>query len=221
MNPFTVLDRQNLHHSQLFISDSDKTVNDLFDVFESNLKISTQANEFFFYENYDKFLIDDARKIFDLHLKKTPKDDLQVFVIKFNFITREAQNAILKMIEEPKPRTHFFIIAPSKNIFLETILSRVEIIDLGNFYKKSTQEAVMFLRKGVGNRIKYVSEFLNSIKKGEKTKQDALDLLSGLEVELEKKQKFESLKIVVDTRKYINLSGASVKILLENVALNV
>ncbi len=221
MNKLKSLNREHLHHSHLIISNADDVMDDVFFAIENNLKIKTKANEFFFYEKYDKFLIGDARKVFDIHLKKTPKDDLQVFVLSFNFITREAQNAILKMLEEPKDRTHFFIIAPSKNMFLETIISRVAIIDLSSEQTSSLDNARVFMKKKIGDRMKTIATLIKDIRDDKKTKQDVVNLLSGLEIELERKRDFEALRQVLEAKKYINLSGASLKILLENVALNV
>lgn len=221
---FEKINRQNLHPANLLICDFESIEKDIFDVVENDLKIETKANEFFFFEKYDKFLIDDARKVFDLHLKKTPKDDLQVFVIAFNFITTEAQNALLKMFEEPKARTHFFIISPSKSLFLETILSRVNLIESQVSSPKS--KSLDFLNMNIGERIKFIADLTKDIKGDKAVKQDAIDLLSGLELELYKKAeasslKAQGLKSIIEARKYINLSGASVKILLESVALSV
>ena len=77
------------------------------------------------------------------------------------------------------------------------------------------------MRKNIGDRIKWIADLTKDIRNEKAVKQEAIDLLSGLEVELEKKKNFEPLKSVIEAKKYINLNGASVKILLENVALNV
>jgi hypothetical protein len=213
------LNRENLHHAHIVISDFDSIEDEILEVVENNLNVKTKANEFFYFQKYDKFLIGDARNVFDLHLKKTPKDDLQVFVIAFNFITREAQNAILKMLEEPKDRTVFFIVAPSKSLFLETIISRVSVYEFATSNIEST--AKEFLNKKVGDRIKFITGFVKDIREEKKSKQDAIDLLSGLEVEIEKTKNYKALKEIIETRQYMNLNGASVKILLENIALSV
>lgn len=209
--------KENFHHANLIIG-GEKILDKVFS-FVEGLGVKTQGNENFILEKKDKFLINDARNIFEKHLKKTPKDELQVFVLSFNFITTEAQNALLKMFEEPRPRTHFFIIAPSKSLFLETILSRVNLILTSDIDHQSL--ARNFLKKNIGERIKFISDLTKKIKDEKAVKQDAIDLLSSLEFQLEKDRKFESLKSVIEARKYINLNGASVKILLENVALNV
>lgn len=219
-----LITKENLHHSNLIISGED--VLDEVLSFVESLNVKTFGNENFIFEKFDKFLIDDARRIFDIHLRKTPEGELQVFVLSFNFITIEAQNALLKMFEEPKERTVFFIISPNKNIFLETILSRVNLIDSKVY--NLTSKASKFLKMNIGERMKFISDLTKDIKGEKAVKQDAINLLSQLEVEIERKgiseegsEIYNSLKTIILARKYINLNGASVKILLENVALHI
>lgn len=214
--------KENLHHSNLIIG-GEEILDEVFS-FVEGLGVKISGNENFIFEKTDKFLIDNARRLFDMHLKKTPVGELQVFVIAFNFITREAQNSLLKMLEEPKDRTHFFIICPSKNLFLDTIISRVNLIETKTF--SNQQSAISFLNMNIGERIKFIANLTKDIKDEKVKKQTAIDLLSGLEVEFSKREqgtgnRRQKLKSVLDARKYINLNGASVKILLENVALNI
>lgn len=222
MNFLSSITKQNLHHSNLIIS-GEEVLDEVLSFVES-LNVKTFGNENFIFEKFDKFLIDDARRIFDIHLRKTPEGELQVFVLSFNFITTEAQNALLKMFEEPKERTIFFIISPNKNIFLETILSRINLIDSKAY--NLTSKASKFLKMNIGERMKFVADLTKDIKGEKAVKQDAIDLLSELEVEIFKRAQstehgLRSLGSLIEARKYINLNGASVKILLENVALNI
>lgn len=54
----------------------------------------------------------------------------QVMVIQFLRATSQAQNALLKAIEEPQPGVHIFILAPRTTPILPTITSRcIELFD--------------------------------------------------------------------------------------------
>lgn len=220
MNPFQNLTKDNLHHVHLVISDFDLIKDELFGFFENVLNVSLHGNEFFYFKQYDKFLVKDAEQILEMHLRKTPRSTIQLIVLNFNFINIEAQNKMLKMLEEPRPRTYFFIIAPNKNIFLDTIISRVNFIEAIKSEIRN-QKSENFLKMNIGERVKFISELVKNIKDEKVNKQSAIDLLSGIEEELESQKNFVGLKSVVEAKKYINLSGASVKILLETVALNV
>lgn len=54
----------------------------------------------------------------------------KILVVKLNFITEPAQNALLKTLEEPLGESRIFVLASSRQIFLPTILSRLLEIKL-------------------------------------------------------------------------------------------
>jgi hypothetical protein len=236
MDKLLSLTKDTLHHAYLLIRDTDGVYEEICPFFEKNLGIKTKGNADFVFEKFDKFLIDDARRIFDLHMGKTHRDSLQIIVIAFNFITTQAQNALLKMLEEPTDRTHFFIISPNKNIFLDTIISRVSVFEMedSGFPASPAGRSILdsgkkFLEMSLKDRLDYVSKFVKDLKDEKRTKQDAINLLSGIESSMRREIKnskdyekgSDALKQVVKSKGYINLNGASVKNLLENIALNV
>lgn len=62
---------------------------------------------------------------------KPLKGEKKMFVIEnAHTITMEAQNALLKVLEEPPLHTYFFLSAQNENAFLPTILSRCKLIVL-------------------------------------------------------------------------------------------
>lgn len=68
--------------------------------------------------------VDDAREIIR---EATLADDERVIILTSLAVTREAQNALLKLLEEPRAGTTLAWCLPSKGILLPTILSRVMI----------------------------------------------------------------------------------------------
>lgn len=52
-------------------------------------------------------------------------------------LTPEAQNALLKTLEEPPPRTHLVLEAPASDMLLATITSRCHVIHLNETQKQS------------------------------------------------------------------------------------
>lgn len=69
------------------------------------------------------------QKIFLTPLKSKNK----LLVIKnAGLLTPEAQNALLKLLEEPPDHTFIYLEAADKEVFLPTILSRCQIITLSN-----------------------------------------------------------------------------------------
>ena len=96
------------------------------------MKFPVTGNPDFWQGDYNVFKIADSRKINEAHLNKPVKYDRKIFVISANFITKDAQNSLLKIFEEPNPGTHFFVIMP-QNILLSTLRSRMQIVNLQNF----------------------------------------------------------------------------------------
>jgi len=56
-------------------------------------------------------------------------DKLKVIILVFNKATIQAQNAMLKILEEPPLNTIFILICPNKSFLLATVLSRLLIVD--------------------------------------------------------------------------------------------
>jgi DNA polymerase III gamma/tau subunit len=55
-----------------------------------------------------------------------------VFIIRqANLMNPQAQNALLKIFEEPAPHLCFILTCPSKSAFLDTIISRATVYSLG------------------------------------------------------------------------------------------
>jgi DNA polymerase III delta prime subunit len=62
--------------------------------------------------NYDTILVDQAREIIDLANRKISDSKKSFFFIKTNSMTHQAQNSLLKSLEEPTSGLHFFFVLP-------------------------------------------------------------------------------------------------------------
>lgn len=161
----------NLHHAYICEGEKDSIFPSICSFLENDLKFATKANPDFVYEEWDKFLISHARRLQEMQLNKTTNSGRKIFIISFNFITREAQNALLKVLEEPTSGTHFFFITPSAHVFLDTVLSRIQLIS--DFKQKVNINVNKSINKSINiNKDKYKAEeekFLNA-KLGERMK---------------------------------------------------
>jgi DNA polymerase III delta prime subunit len=81
-------------------------------------------------------------------------------------ITIEAQNALLKILEEPPSNTIIYITIPNKDLVLPTILSRCKVVELKDKDPKvSRDEITQYLNilislrsSGIGNRLKLAQD---------------------------------------------------------------
>lgn len=88
---------------------------------------------------YEDFKILDARFLQKTISQKLGQNEKRIFVISNP--TPEAQNAILKTIEELPEYAFVFFISNNRESFLSTILSRSRIIDLGlNVFEDKVME---------------------------------------------------------------------------------
>lgn len=87
--------------------------------------------------------IDSAREI-KSHLTRKPYQSKAITIIlqEAQTLTIEAQNALLKTLEEPPGSTQIYITAPDANHFLPTVLSRTHLIDLGPLENTFDQESI-------------------------------------------------------------------------------
>jgi len=83
-------------------------------------------------QSYEKIMgIEDVRSIQEQILLKPFRGKTKAVVIEaYENITPEAQNALLKILEEPPNNTIIIVTATKKDLFLPTILSRCKIIIL-------------------------------------------------------------------------------------------
>ncbi|MCD5390244.1 MAG: hypothetical protein LR005_02595 [Candidatus Pacebacteria bacterium] len=210
------------HHAYGFESHGLKTSD--FDEFIDKKRFS-----YVFSKHYDSFKINDARTIKSLGVEKTDRESL--FIISFTHINNEAQNTLLKLIEEPKSQTTFFFIFPNAKKILPTILSRLELISLNRVL--DTQErkinAVDFIKMTLNERFTIIKSVTGKPKKGELAenklnKADLQALLDDLEIFYIKQKPSQKrnkiLETILNSRKYMTANGASIKMIIDNVSIN-
>ena len=175
----------NLHHAYFISGDRDDAKREVFSFVESSLNISIKGNPDVTFREYETFGIDDARWLKERQEKSAFGEGKKIFIIAFNFITTEAQNALLKVFEEPTTDTIFFTVAPSSAILLPTLRSRLSIISLPDSETASNKEAEEFLKADIDSRLKMTEKFKDT--ENETKKSELLSLISQIEVAIKKK----------------------------------
>jgi DNA polymerase III delta prime subunit len=226
------------HHAYLLIGSAPLRL-DLISILEKDHNILAQANPDFYDRSYENLTIDDARELKSLHsTRPIGVTGKKIFIITTNAATVEAQNALLKLLEEPAEYAHFFLIVPSGHILLPTVKSRMREIAQGGGVrgegigkhksleqKEIIEEAKKFLNMTPAKRLEVVKKLVEDITKEKKTKQDAINFLDAIQAvvyeEKGVKSARPSLEVIETSRKYIHDRAPSVKMLMEYVALNV
>ncbi len=214
-----------LHHAYCIVGEREEVTSGLLELFEKELKIETPGNPDFWRGEFDSLSIDDARQIAEVQNKKAyAVGGKKIFLIIANKINREAQNALLKIFEEPTPDTHFFLVMPSSEGLLPTLKSRLFIIQ-SESENKWEAEAKMFLSATKPKRLVLVKKMTEEISDEKKTKADAISFLNAVESVLKEKigkLKSDDVKVfeeLIKFRSYLGDQSPSVKMLLEHLAL--
>ncbi len=148
----------------------------------------------------------------------------RVWVISTASIPHESQNALLKILEEPKPHNTFFIIMNTVGTLLPTLVSRIVIVEHGvqaegnaELIELGFPSAQDFVEATAGNRLNYVAGIL---KKYESEKIHKGHIRSWCESLLSvQKTSAAFKKALITVLTTIEDRGASPKILLEYLAL--
>lgn len=221
MNPFEYL--KTLDHHAYFIHAIKDGAQKLKEYLKEKFHINHVQNPDFYHEKFEVLGIDDSRKLKELHASKSFKEgSKRIFIIEASGITHEAQNALLKIFEEPNEDSHFFLVMPSPHVLLPTLRSRLLIpqVRQENLVVKTAEDFLKLSRK---DKVSFVDEFAKRISDEEAMKSDAQEFLSALEMVLYKnglEQNSKALQSVLKARDYMNDRSPSIKQLLEYVALS-
>src|SRR5690348_4398318 len=108
---------ENLHHAYLFVThEVEETVTKLKNFIEEHLGLKTSGNPDVTHHQFKTLTIDEARAIAESENRKNISGGRKIFIIETDFITEEAQNALLKVFEEPTLGTHFFLVSPQDTL---------------------------------------------------------------------------------------------------------
>lgn len=223
-----------LDHHAYGVTESDKTVLEgLLSLLESKEGIPTKGNPDFRLYRYEVMGINEARELKAAAERKAVGNSRKVFVASSRSITREAQNALLKILEEPPIGTLFFLLVPSLEFLLPTLRSRLQILEiLSEVHDMDKQLVMRFLDGSIPSRLTMAQKMLRELEQEKKTKEDSSELLlekgrifaflAGLEQVLAEKDHVliaEALREVLLVKKYSRDRSPSLKLLLEHLAL--
>ncbi len=171
------------------------------------------------------FTIDDARILTEWQSMRS-QGSAKAYICYTDFITREAQNALLKTFEEPVPGTHVILCVPNPGILLDTLLSRVRV-RMSSETDGDTGTAQKFLDAPIAKRLLIVTKMLGKDEDDPNAsaivRERALSFIGELEILLsvDATRNAGILATLLDLKKYLYIPGASVRIILETLALTV
>ncbi len=193
----------------------------VFKMLRETFGFETKANPDFLFLESQSFSIDDARGLEKWALGKSIGGPVKVSYIATKSITLEAQNALLKLFEEPSEGTYIFLHLESLGNILPTFLSRIRVLNFEPASSKknaSESKADNFFNSSLKDRF----AMINTMAKSE-DKSDIKELIKDLEKiaygrGAENAKDAEAMKNVLKAKIFTTARGSSPKMLLEWLA---
>lgn len=163
----------------------------------------------------DLMKVEDARRIKESAARTPVEREERIVVIFAARIGTEAQNALLKLLEDPPGHTRFILVVPSVTMLLATVRSRLEL-------QTVPLDRVPLSEEGVGFLVSVPRDRLQSIEQLHKAKDrvtmraiitDVGHYITQHEVSA------ECQRVAVTALEYRDFPGASLKMWLEYLAL--
>lgn len=168
-------------------------------------------------ERYERLGVDEVRRLIERSALKHAAN--QVVLLVAPFVTTEAQQALLKLFEEPQPGTTFVLVVPH-GVLLPTLRSRMLPYPGWESLVEPAADAKKFLRSSGKERSDLIAALL---KDDEGAKERSRSLVDALEQELYKKKSDPAARAALAdlamVRDYLRDRAPSLKMLLEHLAI--
>lgn len=178
---------------------------------------------------YGLLSAEDARDLARIASQAPLVDKRKAIIIAANRAYHEAQNALLKLFEEPPPNTYLFLILPTLGGLLPTLYSRVQILTTDSTRPPVSDATHEFLKGGKEIRSTLIKRLTNGRDEEQKRelRDEAISLINGIEAALydskmkEEPQVIDALKDINVLRPYLYDRSAPLKLILEHLSLTV
>jgi hypothetical protein len=186
--------------------------------------VKDQANLHWYNKENEGLGIDIVREIISLSSYATYKNEDQYYILlHFDLASIEAQNALLKVLEEPPNKTNLILTAENPNKLLPTILSRCNLIRImvkETIDTSIDQEFLNFI--SAPQKYNYAQAI--ELAEGIKTKDEALLIISSLLTKVNSMSSLEKkhllMQNLLNTHRLIE-QNVNIKLALENCFFNI
>ncbi len=222
------LNKQNPHHFTIAIGSRKHTILAIKKLCADTLNFVCDGHPRFFLNEFDSLLIDDARLFSETKNRKLKAGEASVSIVAFSSATREAQNALLKLLEEPVAGNFIFFVVPDATILLPTITSRGVLMYVGESVEATDADAKTFtdvISKTYKARLEMVEDLVKKIKDEKLPKSAARDLVQVIIKQLNTRllagrtELAGPLRDITSSAEFLNMPSAATKTILEHIML--
>ncbi|MEX0917711.1 MAG: hypothetical protein WDZ93_00990 [Candidatus Paceibacterota bacterium] len=164
----------------------------------------------------EQFSVSDARTLITDALGRPVEAPERSFVLWCDTMTREAQNALLKLFEDPPEQSVFYLMIPHESRLIPTLRSRL-IRYMPDAVVVASDDAALFLKRTYADRLAVIAALQKAKDSaGMVALGDALTTHVAAEPE---QYGVEVVREAALTLTYLRTKGGSKKMLLEHLAL--
>lgn len=151
------------HHAYLFAGEREEGIKQALAYGERELGLPATGNPDVIVLRYGLFSVTDARRVITLAEQGSVTGDKKLIVLSAGRLFHEAQNALLKLFEEPVAGTTLVLVVPTLGIVLPTLRSRTLLLLDGSesVVSEATQN---FIRATPDEREKIITKLLDRTK---------------------------------------------------------
>lgn len=233
MNRHIVDTRHLRHHAFVIEAEAEGGVATAEAWVEKELGIQVKNNPDIAVLRYGLFSVDNARHVCDIAAGAPFAGEYKVVIIAASRAYHEAQNALLKLFEEPPKGTFLFFILPSLGGLLPTLRSRVQMLEKNKgesikYKGKSDARAEEFIKASKEKRCAIIKKLTSGKDEEERRelRDEAIRIVNGIEAiayaELKKKRGDEVAALLSDIailRGNLYDRSAPVRMILEHLSL--
>lgn len=217
-----------MHHAYAIEAERERGIEAALGWVERELGMGAKANPDIVILKYGLFTVEDARGVGEIAAVAPVAGDAKVLIIAASRAYREAQNALLKLFEEPPQGTYLFLILPTLGTLLPTLRSRIQILKhqaLSTKHQTHASDIAQKFLKASRERRGAMAKRLATGKDEEERREhrdEALAILDGIERAVYAAGVEKHAELLRETsmlRGCLHERSAPVKIVLEHLAI--
>lgn len=224
------------HHTYVVEGRGDASLARITDFLEHTYGLSPHANPDLIVRKYGLLSIEDVRALGSIAMLTPITGETKALVLMVERVYREAQNALLKLLEEPPNGTVIVLAVPRIATLLPTVRSRViplpDNVKRSNAAPKISQEAHKFLSASMEARTAIIKKLTSGKDEDARRalRDSAIELMDGVECAIYSEYKAgkhsakrKALRTVLSDietlRGYMYDRAAPVRMILEHISL--
>lgn len=217
------------HHAYVITGESGAALKVALKFVTDELGLSVTHNPDVVIRTYNLFTVEDARKLISLAQQSPLSGTKKALIVVTSRLYHEAQNALLKLFEEPPQGTTLFLLIPEEGQLLPTLRSRVVLRSMSSKKIQApavTEEVQQFLRLTLEKRSAYIKKLTSSTSDEERheLRDKALALVNGIEAVAYttwagEPSRTALLRDLALLRRLLHDRSSPVKMILEHISL--